>query len=107
SAELEPELSAFAQHAFGRFDFAGIEGRLPSVSFTDRHELRVGDRKVTLIELGPAHTQGDAIAHVPDAGVVFTGDLLFIEGTPIMWAGPVSNWLTACERILELGATVL
>src|SRR2546423_775738 len=91
----------------GRFAFAGIEGRLPSVPFTDRHELRVGDRGVPLIELGPAHTQGDAIAHVPDAGVVFTGDLLFIEGTPIMWAGPVSNWLLACERILELGASVL
>lgn len=107
SADLEPELSAFAEHAFGPFEFAGIEGRLPSISFTDRHELRVGERGVTLIELGPAHTPGDAIAYVPDAGVVFTGDLLFIEGTPIMWAGPVSNWLAACERILELGAGVL
>jgi glyoxylase-like metal-dependent hydrolase (beta-lactamase superfamily II) len=62
---------------------------------------------VELIELGPAHTPGDAIAHVPDARVVFTGDLLFIEGTPIMWAGPVSNWLAACERIIELDARVL
>src|SRR5205807_7185429 len=55
----------------------------------------------------PAHTPGDAVAYVPDAGVVFTGDLLFIEGTPIMWAGPVSNWLNACERILELRAGAL
>jgi glyoxylase-like metal-dependent hydrolase (beta-lactamase superfamily II) len=62
---------------------------------------------VELIELGPAHTLGDAIAHVTGAGVVFTGDLLFIEGTPIMWAGPVSNWLAACERIIELKAGVL
>ncbi len=106
-AELEPDLAAFVQHAFGPFEFSGIEGRLPSISFTDRHEVKVGDRDVSLIELGPAHTPGDAIAHVPDAGVVFTGDLLFIEGTPIMWAGPVSNWLNACERILELGAGVL
>ena len=107
SAELEPELGSFVRHAFGRFDFSGIEGRLPSASFTDQHELRVGERPVNLIELGPAHTAGDAIVHVPDAGVVFTGDLLFIEATPIMWAGPVSNWLNACERILELGADVL
>jgi cyclase len=107
AAELEPELAGFVEHAFGPFDFSGIEGRLPSVSFTDRHELRVGEREVRLIELGPAHTPGDAIAHVPDAGVVFTGDLLFIEGTPIMWAGPVSNWLDACRRILELDAEVL
>ena len=60
--------------------------------------------RVHLIELGPAHTHGDAIAHVPDASVVFTGDILFIEGTPMMWAGPVSNWLTACDRIIELDA---
>jgi glyoxylase-like metal-dependent hydrolase (beta-lactamase superfamily II) len=39
--------------------------------------------------------------------VVFTGDLLFIEGTPIMWAGPVASWLGACQRILELDARVL
>ncbi len=44
---------------------------------------------------------------MPDAGVVFTGDLLFIEGTPIMWDGPVANWLTACDRIIELGARVI
>ena len=44
---------------------------------------------------------------MPDAGTVFTGDILFIEGTPIMWAGPVSNWLAACDRILELDARVI
>lgn len=107
SAELEGELAEFAQHAFGQFDFSGIEGRLPTESFTGRQDLRVGDREVRLIELGPAHTPGDAIAYVPDADVVFTGDLLFIDGTPIMWAGPVSNWLAACDQILALDARVL
>ena len=48
----------------------------------------VGDRDVSLIELGPAHTGGDTIVHVPDSGTVFTGDLLFIDGTPIVWAEP-------------------
>jgi glyoxylase-like metal-dependent hydrolase (beta-lactamase superfamily II) len=90
-----------------RFDFASVGQRLPTESFEGRHELRVGDRAVHLIELGPAHTHGDAIAHVPDANVVFTGDILFIEGTPIMWVGPVSNWLAACDRILELDARVI
>ena len=44
---------------------------------------------------------------MPDAGVVFTGDILFIEGTPIMWDGPVANWLAACDRIIELGARTI
>lgn len=106
-ADLEPDLAAFARRAFGPFDFPASQGRLPDRAFADRHLLNVGHKTVELLELGPAHTPGDAIAHVPDAGVVFTGDLLFIEATPIMWAGPVGNWLGACDRILELGAGTL
>jgi cyclase len=105
--DLGPEFEAFAKRAMRRFDFASVTGRLPTQSFEGRHELRIGDRDIHLIELGPAHTHGDAIAHVPDASVVFTGDILFIEGTPIMWAGPVSNWLAACDRILELDARTI
>jgi cyclase len=105
--DLGPEFNAFAERSMRRFDFASVVERLPTESFEGRHELTVGDREIHLIELGPAHTQGDAIAHVPDAGVVFTGDILFIEGTPIMWAGPVSSWLTACDRIIELDARTI
>jgi glyoxylase-like metal-dependent hydrolase (beta-lactamase superfamily II) len=102
--DLGPEFEAFAERTMRRFDFASVEARLPTESFAGSHELRVGDRAVQLVELGPAHTAGDSIAYVPDAATVFTGDLLFIEGTPMIWAGPVSNWLAACDRILELDA---
>ena len=61
---------------------------------------------VSLVELGPAHTGGDTIVHVPDADLVFTGDLLFNQGTPIVWAD-YDNWIAACDRILELDAAVL
>ena len=54
------------------------------------------------LEVGPAHTAGDIVAHLPDEGVVFTGDILFHGGHPIVWAGPVSNWVAACDRILAL-----
>ena len=46
-----------------------------------------------LYEVGPAHTQGDLMVHVPGDRAVFTGDILFIEGHPIIWAGPISNWI--------------
>jgi cyclase len=106
-ADLGPEWTAFARACFGSFDFSDIDLRLPTDTFTGRLDLSLGDRVVALHELGPAHTSGDAILHVPDSGVVFTGDLLFIEGTPIMWRGPVSNWLAACETILGFGARIL
>jgi cyclase len=105
--DLGPEFDAFAERTMRRFDFASVQPRLPTETFAGEHALRVGDRAVRLLELGPAHTRGDAIAWVPDAGVVFSGDILFIEGTPIVWAGPFGNWLRACDRIIALDARVL
>ena len=57
---------------------------------------------VELIEVGPAHTQGDMLAYVPDDRTIFTGDILFIGGTPIVWAGPLANWIAACDLMLGL-----
>src|SRR5919198_897292 len=105
--QLGPEFSAYIRRIFGPFRFEDVELRPPTATFEGALVLRVGDRPVHLIEVGPAHTDGDAIVHVPDAGVVFTGDILFVEGTPIVWAGPFSNWLAACDRILALGARTL
>lgn len=87
---------------FGEFEFDGIELRLPDRTFDGRLEIDVGGRTVELIEVGPAHTRGDTIAVVPDAGVVYTGDILFIGGTPIVWAGPLSNWVAACDLMLGM-----
>jgi glyoxylase-like metal-dependent hydrolase (beta-lactamase superfamily II) len=103
---MPAEVTEFVQHAFGPFDFEGITVRPPSQTFEGRMELQVGERTIEFLELGPAHTGGDTIVHVPDAATVFTGDLLFIDGTPIVWAS-LSNWIAACDRILELGARVL
>lgn len=105
--DLGPEFDAFARRTMRKFDFASVTERLPTTTFEHQHDLTVGDRPIRLLELGPAHTAGDSIAYVADADTVFTGDLLFIEGTPMMWAGPIQNWLAACERILELKARTI
>lgn len=87
---------------FGAFRFEGIEPRLPDRTFDGRLEIEVGGRVVELVEVGPAHTRGDVIVHVPDARTVFAGDVLFVGGTPIVWAGPLSNWIAACDLMLGL-----
>jgi glyoxylase-like metal-dependent hydrolase (beta-lactamase superfamily II) len=97
-----PEWRAYWARTFGRFDFTDTELRLPTDTFAGRLDLKVGHREVAIIEVGPAHTAGDAILVVPDAGVVFTGDILFSNGTPIVWHGPIQNWLDACEQIESL-----
>ena len=96
------EVGEFFLHCFGRFDFDGIEQRLPTRTFEGELDLAVGDKRVHLKQVGPAHTAGDVIAWVPSERLVYTGDILFIEGHPILWAGPVQNWLDACDHILAL-----
>ena len=41
------------------------------------------------------------LAWVPGDRVVFTGDILFVGGHPAVWAGPVANWIAACDLILS------
>ncbi len=89
----------FFRHCFAAFDFEGIEHTPPTRTFEGALTIQVGNKRVELIEVGPAHTRGDVLIHVPENRTVFTGDILFIEGTPIMWVGPVSNWIDACRRI--------
>lgn len=86
-------------HCFGQFRFQGIRHTPPTDTFDGRLDLHVGDKPVHLIEVGPAHTRGDVLVHSPVDRSVFTGDILFIEGTPIMWQGPVANWIKACHLI--------
>jgi glyoxylase-like metal-dependent hydrolase (beta-lactamase superfamily II) len=100
-------LGEYVQHCFGAFRFDGIVPRLPTRTFEGALSLAVGGKRVELIQVGPAHTRGDLLVHVPGDRVVFTGDILFVEGTPIVWAGPVQNWIDACDRIAALGAEVI
>jgi len=101
------EAGAYLRDIFGPFTFDGIEHVPPTTTFDGELDLKVGDRVVRLCELGPAHTRGDVVAHVPDADVLFTGDLVFHGGHPIVWAGPVAHWIEACDRMLAFGASTV
>lgn len=92
---------------FGEFDFDGITLTPPTRTFEGRLSVDVAGREVELIEVGPAHTRGDTLVHVPDARTMFTGDILFIHGTPIVWAGPLGNWVAACDLMLGMDLDVV
>lgn len=107
NADQLGEAGAYFKEIFGMFDFAGVEESPPTKTFNGEMSIKVGDKRVDLIEVGPAHTGGDVLVHVPEDKVVYTGDILFIEGTPLMWAGPVANWIAACDRICEMEADAI
>lgn len=79
----------------------------PTDLFTDRVTLDLGGREVALVHPGPGHTDHDVVVHVPDAGVVFAGDLVE-QGAPPS-AGPdavLAAWPAALDAVLALGAEI-
>jgi cyclase len=94
----------FVAEVLGPFAFGDVQLTRPSRSFSGELALEVGGREVRLIEVGPAHTVGDLVVHVPDANTVIAADVLFIGVTPVMWAGPVKRWLEALDRLVATDA---
>ncbi len=107
TANLGPVATPYARDRFGHFDFSGIKVRNADQTFDCDLTIEVGGRQINLLNLGPAHTAADTVVHVPDAGVLFGGDLLFIGCTPIVWAGPIANWIRACDVMIAMDAPIV
>ncbi|MGS2646490.1 MBL fold metallo-hydrolase [Streptosporangium sp. LJ11] len=88
----------------GRPDIAGDIARTeivpPDHLVTDRARLVVGGRPVVLAHLGRGHSGNDMVVHVPDAGVIFAGDLVengappaYEDAYPLEWPATVAGLL--------------
>jgi cyclase len=101
------DFGSYVSRMFAPYDFTEVQPTGPTVTFDERIVLEVGGRAVELIIVGPAHTPGDLIVWVPDVRVVFAADIGFIGVTPVMWAGPLVNWLAAIDTIRALDPDVV
>ncbi|MGD9914960.1 MAG: MBL fold metallo-hydrolase [Rhizobiaceae bacterium] len=74
----------------------------------EKHEIDLGGRVVELSTYGNAHTRGDQVVTVPDAGVVFVGDLAEERIFPIFpWFPPQDADIDAANWALVLAAVEL
>ncbi|MBT2447126.1 MBL fold metallo-hydrolase [Streptomyces sp. ISL-43] len=85
-------------------DFGAIDITAPDLTYSDRMTLHVGESEVQVIHPGAAHTTGDSIVWLPRQRIVFTGDLVFAEGTPFLAMGSLAGSLRALELLRSLGA---
>lgn len=90
----------FNEVLFSRFSPDGHIATLPTKTFSGEQTMQVGSKEVRFIEVGPAHTKGDVVVYVPEDKTVFAGDILFMDGHPIVWDGPVQNWIDACDLMM-------
>jgi glyoxylase-like metal-dependent hydrolase (beta-lactamase superfamily II) len=102
------EGGAFFHEIMGsRFDWRDIVPTPPTILFDQTMEVAVGDKRLHLTHLGSAHTRGDILVHVPADRILYTGDLLFAGGHPVIWQGPIGNWINVCDYILGLDVDVI
>ena len=97
-----PEHLADLVHEFAPFDFSEVVLTPPTTVIDGDTTLDVGGVRVDLLHVGPAHTEGDLVVHVPDEGVVLMGDVLFSRCTPIGWEGSTDRWIQALQRVEAL-----
>ena len=79
----------------------------PTETFTDRVELTMGDFRIEVLHLGPAHSPGDTQVWLPDQSLLIAGDIAFQERMPPIFEGTCTScWIDTWDNALEpLGAT--
>ncbi len=89
------------------YRFKGVRVQGANRTFSGEASIEVNGVTLHLIEVGPAHTDGDCMVHVPQRGVVYTGDVLFVGVTPVAWSGPVSRIVSALRQIQAMQVDVV
>jgi glyoxylase-like metal-dependent hydrolase (beta-lactamase superfamily II) len=82
----------------------------PSIAVDRAAEVDLGGRLVRLLHPGPGHTDHDLVVHVPDAGVLFAGDLVeqgappdFGDAYPLRWPHTVDQLLCLRPEVVVPG----
>jgi len=71
----------------------------PTTTFSESMTVYLGNRRVDIMHLGRAHTAGDAVVWVPDAEVMFTGDIVEYHSACYCGDGHFADWGETLENI--------
>ena len=104
---LHPGALAVARQLQEDYDFEGIRLELPTTVFEERHVLDLDGTEVHLVYVGPCHQIGDTIIHVPGEKVLFAGDVIFRECTPMGRNGTYDKWIEVLDLIISLEPDVI
>ena len=76
----------------------------PDITFRDRMTIALGDKRLTLLYAGPAHSSSDMMMLVEPDGVLFAGDIVQNGRIPHMNSDDVSTtqWLAALAEVEKL-----
>ncbi|MBD3677351.1 MAG: MBL fold metallo-hydrolase [Rhodobacteraceae bacterium] len=111
-ADAAEEFEAHAGEIFEgmkRYAREQAEGTVPTgptLTFEDEYIIEMGDMRIEVLHLGPAHSPGDISVWLPDRKLVIAGDVAFHERIPPIFPDTCTScWLETWETRFEpLGA---
>ena len=95
--DWESEFARFPRLFQGHETIPGLT--YPTMTFRNRMSVYLGKRRVDLMCLGRAHTAGDCVVHVPDAGVMLSGDIVEYHSACYCGDGHFRDWPKTLRRI--------
>ncbi|OUC95749.1 MBL fold metallo-hydrolase [Streptomyces swartbergensis] len=86
-------------------DWGIARHRPPNLAVSDETTVHTGGRRIEIRHPGyAAHTPGDLVVWLPDERVLFAGDLLFHQVTPLVFTGSVEGALRSLDWLAGFGA---
>jgi len=74
----------------------------PTKTFADKHIIKLGNKVIEVLYLGPAHSPGDISVWLPSEKLVIAGDMAFHERLlPIFPETNTAEWLETWENNFE------
>ena len=70
----------------------------PQIAYDHMLEVNLGSRLVRVVYL-PGHTGGDSVVYIPDANVVFAGDLAWNQRIPNLIDATTSAWIETLDKM--------
>ncbi|MGD8998043.1 MAG: MBL fold metallo-hydrolase [Anaerolineae bacterium] len=84
-----------------------LQIRAPNMTFTERLAFHGTDRSAELIPFAGGHTESDAVLFLPQDGIAFMSDLLFIGHHPYLGGGDPERLLRILEAVSDLAPKLL
>jgi len=83
-----------------------VELAPPTLTFKDEMTIDLGHREVKLLHFGRGNTAGDAMAYVPDAKLLATGDAV-VAPVPFAMGSYLTEWTAVLEKTRAVEATTI
>ena len=95
--DWDSEFQRFPRLFEGHESIAGLTW--PTTTFSEGMTVYLGNRRVDIMHVGRAHTAGDAVIHVADENVMFTGDIVEYHSACYCGDGYFNEWGDTLDAI--------